>query len=264
MYQSCVFQPKCPEPVSCAAVSLRSTRLIRSRLPQSFGASVRGGNARAARGAVLHLRSGSKGSDDVGAPPRRLESEAEVFPDEKHEKLEEERVLVDRVQRGDVAAFDALVRRYIQRATVVARRLTGNRHDTEDLVQDAFLRALDRISTFDNSRPFGPWFFRVLTNQGLNSRRAQIRRATEPEPMDAPSHDAGPDVILERREVQERFAAALARLPERQRLIVGWFEVDEVPTAEIASTLGITQETVRWHLHQARRTLRAALAPIKD
>jgi RNA polymerase sigma-70 factor (ECF subfamily) len=175
-----------------------------------------------------------------------------------------EREIVARVQRGDVAAFDGLVRRYIDRALVVARRITGNTHDAEDLVQDAFMRALDRIGSFDNTRPFGPWFFRVLTNTGLNARRARMLRMTEPEALDAPSGDAGPDEIVERLEIRERFDAALALLSSRQRMIVTWFEVDEVPSSEIAERLGIAQETVRWHLHQARRVLRAALGMVRD
>jgi RNA polymerase sigma-70 factor (ECF subfamily) len=177
---------------------------------------------------------------------------------------EEERAIVARVQRGDVESFDALVRRYIDRALVVARRITGNTHDAEDLVQDAFMRALDRIDSFDNSRPFGPWFFRVLTNTGLNARRARMLRMTEPEAMDAPSGDALPDEVVERREIRERFDAALAALSPRQRIIVTWFEVDEVPSSEIAERLGIAQETVRWHLHQARLILRDALGIVRD
>lgn len=177
---------------------------------------------------------------------------------------EEERDVVARVQRGDVASFDWLVRRYIDRALIVAKRITGNTPDAEDLVQDAFMRALDRIASFDNTRPFGPWFFRVLTNTGLNGRRARKLRMTEPEALDAPSTDAGPDVIVERGEIRERFEAALASLSSRQRLIVTWFEVDEVPSSDIAERLGIAQETVRWHLHQARRVLREALGIVRD
>lgn len=176
----------------------------------------------------------------------------------------EERAIVARVQRGEVAAFDTLVRRYIDRALIVAKRITGNTPDAEDLVQDAFMRALDRIASFDNTRPFGPWFFRVLTNTGLNARRARNLRMTEPEALDAASPDAGPDVVVERREIRERFEAALASLSSRQRLIVTWFEVDEMPSSEIAERLGIAQETVRWHLHQARRVLREALGIVRD
>src|SRR6185369_5345505 len=100
---------------------------------------------------------------------------------------EEERRLVQRVRGGDVAAFDQLVRRYIDRAGAIARRLMQNREDAEDLVQDAFMRALERLDSFDDTRDFGPWFFRLLVNTGINSRRSRSRRQMEPEPFEAPS-----------------------------------------------------------------------------
>ena len=173
-------------------------------------------------------------------------------------------VFVTRVKRGDAAAYDVLVRRYLRRASAIARRLLGNEEDAEDLVQDAFIRALERIHGFDDSRPFGPWFFRLLVNAGLNARKARARRTMEPERGDLASSDAGPQQLLEAGEIRERFAQALHALPARQRLIVSMLEVDGMSSQEIADSLGITPETVRWHHHQARRALRAALAPLRN
>jgi RNA polymerase sigma-70 factor (ECF subfamily) len=184
------------------------------------------------------------------------ESSAPLTPDDG--------VLVARVKRGDVGAYDVLVRRYLRRASVIARRLLGNADDAEDLVQDAFVRALERLHTFDDNRDFAPWFFRLLINTGLNARKARARRTMEPEPPDLPSPADGPLQLLERLEVRERFTAALDALSPRQRLIVSMFEVDGLTTAEIADALGITPETVRWHHHQARRVLRAALAALRS
>jgi RNA polymerase sigma-70 factor (ECF subfamily) len=177
---------------------------------------------------------------------------------------EEERRLVHRVREGDVAAFDQLVRKYYSQATSVARRLMENREDAEDLVHDAFLRALDRIETFDETRDFGPWFYRLLINLGINARRSRSRRRTEPEPLDAESHGATPEEETLRSEIRTRFAEALAALPERQRVIIGLFEVDGYSSVEIAAMLGVSPETVRWHVHQARHALRVALAPIQN
>lgn len=177
----------------------------------------------------------------------------------------DEQQLVARVRAGDVDAYDTLVRRYLERALAIARRVLGNPIDAEDLVQDAFLRALDRISTFDPARQrFAPWFFRLLINTGLNTRRSRAVRATEPELLDARSSDAMPDELLERREIRDRFAAAVAKLPPRQQTIVTLYEVDGLSAAEIAQSLDIAPETVRWHLHEARRALRLALAPLRD
>jgi len=139
-----------------------------------------------------------------------------------------------------------------------------NREDAEDLVQDAFVRALERLDSFDDARDFGPWFFRLLVNTGINARRSRSRRQMEPEPFEAPSFDSLPDELAERAEIKDRFEAALAGLPERQRVIIGMFEVDGFSSVEIAETLGVSPETVRWHVHQARQTLRKALAPVKE
>jgi RNA polymerase sigma-70 factor (ECF subfamily) len=176
----------------------------------------------------------------------------------------EETALVDRATRGDPSAFDALVRRHLPGALVAAERLLGDRADAEDLVQDAFLRALDRLPLLDPGRPFGPWFFTLLRNLGINQLRAKRVRHTEPELLDAASMDARPDEEMERAEVRERFDAALAALTPRQREIVMLFEVEGWKGAEIAEHLGLTPENVRWHLHQAKKSLRVSLSTLRD
>ena len=176
----------------------------------------------------------------------------------------EETALVDRATRGDLTAFDALVRRHLPGALVAAERLLGDRADAEDLVQDAFLRALDRLPQLDPNRPFGPWFFTLLRNLGINQLRAKRVRYTEPEKLDAASADAQPDEEVLRGEVRERFDAALAALTPRQREIVMLFEVEGWKGAEIAEHLGLTPENVRWHLHQAKKSLRVSLQPLRD
>jgi RNA polymerase sigma-70 factor (ECF subfamily) len=177
---------------------------------------------------------------------------------------DDERLLVRRVQRGDTAAFDALVRRHLTRAFAIAYRVVGNRHDAEDVVQDAFIRALRYIRSFDERQPFAPWLTRLIVNTALDARARRAREATEPEYRDAVSPAVSPHLALERQEVRDRFAAALRALPARQRLILARFEVDGLSTAEIAAELGIAPETVRWHLHEARHALRAPLGVLRD
>lgn len=173
----------------------------------------------------------------------------------------DEPLLVRRVQEGDTRAFDTLVTRHSRRAYALAYRLLGHREDAEDLVQDAFIRALDRIGTVEPGRAFAPWFFRLLTNLALNRRKSRALRRTEDVPDAAYSSEPSPAERTERGEVRERFEEALLELSEKQRLIVTLFEVDGQTSAEIAAALGMSDGTVRWHIHQARRVLRAALAP---
>ena len=126
------------------------------------------------------------------------------------------------------------------------------------------MRALNRIESFDDSRAFAPWFFRLLINAGINARKARALRTAEPDSGEFPSRAANPLELTERGEIRDRFIAALSSLAPRQRLVISMFEVDGLSTAEIARALGITRETVRWHHHQARQKLRDALAAFRE
>ncbi|MBL0170496.1 MAG: RNA polymerase sigma factor [Gemmatimonadaceae bacterium] len=172
--------------------------------------------------------------------------------------------LIARARRGDALAFDALITPVLPRALQLARRLLRHEQDAEDLVQDACLRALERLEQHDGSRAFAPWFMRVLTNLGLN--RQQSRRVRNAEPLSdvTPSIDSLPDAIAERAEVQERFARAVAALSDRQRQVIMLHEVEGWTTTDIGVELQLSQPTIRWHLHDARRTLRAALGNLRD
>jgi RNA polymerase sigma-70 factor, ECF subfamily len=184
--------------------------------------------------------------------------EPEIEPGDARELLADRELLV-RVQSGDAGAFDALVQRYLPRARQLARRIMSDPDDADDLVQDAFLRALDRIATFDAGRAFGPWFNRLLVNTGIDLKRKQAVRRTDSQDPEAVAGRSSPYRDVERSELRHSLAEAMERLPDRQRLIVSLFEVDGHSTEEVADMLKVSQVTVRWHLHQARRTLREAL-----
>lgn len=167
--------------------------------------------------------------------------------------------VVHAVRAGDAAAFDELVATHMRRAFAVAYRLVRQQQDAEDVVQDAFMAALVNLDTFDAQRPFGPWLLRIVANRALNLRKARALRQVEPIPDETTTLDASPLESAERSELRGELARALATLPEQQRWIVELFEVDGFTGPEIAGILEIAEGTVRWHLHQARQTLRAAL-----
>ena len=176
-----------------------------------------------------------------------------------------EAAAIVRVQEGDTAAFDLLVRRYMRPAFAVAYRVLGHREDAEDVVQEAFLAALAGIGSFDTSRRFGPWLYRIVVTRGLNFRKSRSRRTTEVlEDAGVASTAPGPAADAERSGLKATVAAALGRLPERHRMIVQLFELDGFSGAEIATMLGISPGTVRWYLHEARHALRDMLAHLQE
>lgn len=168
-------------------------------------------------------------------------------------------LVVERVRRGDAEAYGELVTRHMRRAFSIAFRIVGHRQDAEDVVQDAFVRALERIDSLHRGRPFRPWLYRIVVNQALNLRRRQRVRAADPLPETAPSRERQPDRAAEDAELGERLRSALDVLPEKQRTIVLLADLEDMSSTEIGAVLDIADGTVRWHLHQARRTLRQAL-----
>jgi RNA polymerase sigma-70 factor, ECF subfamily len=169
--------------------------------------------------------------------------------------------LVERVRAGDGAAFDMLVNRHMKRAYSVAYRLLGQREDAEDLVQDAFLAALEKIDTFKAGRSFAPWFYRILVNRGLNSRKSRSLRRMDALPPEISDFSRSPLRDTERSELRAKLTEVLGLLPPRQKAIVELFELEGFTSLEIAEVLGLSDGTVRWHLHQARAKLREALGP---
>lgn len=203
-----------------------------------------------------------KGRDgDATVPSQHVNDDGEPG---SHDDVERDAVLVARAQRGDADAFEALITPILPRAMRLARRLLEDQQDAEDLVQDACLRALERIEQHDRTRAFGPWFLRLLTNLGLNRQRSRQVRRHETVSETTQSTTATPDVVVEQLEIQERFAEAVGVLSKRQREIIMLHEVEGWSTTEIGVALALSPQTVRWHLHDARHTLRASLQVLQD
>src|SRR6476646_3303284 len=151
-----------------------------------------------------------------------------VEPAETPERLaaaERDGALVLRAREGDQAAFDVLVRTYMEQAFRMAYRVVGHREDSEDLVQESFLAAYQYLDSFDTTRPFGPWLTRIVMNRGANLRRSRARRQTEPE-TDAVSPAPSALEDSTRAEMRDVLTQAMATLNERQRMIVILFDVD--------------------------------------
>lgn len=183
----------------------------------------------------------------------------ETATDDRTATRDRDAALVARVRSGDERAFNELVQAYMRQAFQLAYRVVGHREDAEDLVQESFLAAYQYLDSFDATRPFGPWLMRIVLNRGANLRRSRARRETEPE-TDAVSPAPSALEESERTEAREMLVRALATLSERQRTIVTLFDVDGLTSTEIGERLDLAPGTVRWHLHEARQTLRGALS----
>lgn len=168
--------------------------------------------------------------------------------------------LARRVQDGDSEAFEALARKYIRSVYAVVSSFLREQEDIDDSVQDTFLRALEKIRSFDTNRPFAPWLYQVARNVARNrwkylkDRRHENFDEIERAPLEVDGDDPG--TLAELHELRRNVAAAIESLPERQRVAFRLHDVEGFTASEIARMLGVSDGTVRANLHHARRVLR--------
>lgn len=167
--------------------------------------------------------------------------------------------LVAAVARGEERALELLIRRHGGWAARFAERLTGNAAMADEVVQNGFLKIWQKAGTWEGRSRFSTWFYRVLHNLAIDQLRAQRNDHDE---LDESLHDerAGPQRLAERDQRDARVRAALATLPERQRLALVLSHYEGCSQAEAAAILGIGEGALESLLSRARATLRSALS----
>ena len=163
--------------------------------------------------------------------------------------------------------LDELIETHSAKAYQAACRLTGNQADACDLVQEAFLRIIEKKDLFDPGFDFGGWMYRVMFRVYLNSRRSRERLREvplEPEAGSVPAAGAGsPEKAAENSELGRSIGAALAGLPAELRACVVLVDMEGMDYEFAAETLGCPVGSVAGRLFRARRALRAALGPME-
>lgn len=162
-------------------------------------------------------------------------------------------VCVARCLQGDSSAFEPIVRRYQRVLFSVARRMLGNHEDAMDATQNVFVRAYQRLDTFDPDRRFFSWIYRIAVNECLNARRSRRQDETL---ADAPADEgASPLETVAALERSESIDAALVNLSEEHRLVVVLRHFAELSYTEISEAIGVPEKTVKSRLFDARQRL---------
>lgn len=162
------------------------------------------------------------------------------------------------------ARFDALVADHAAAVHRLARRLTGNRADAEDLTQEVFLRAFRAVDRVDPDNPAG-WLHRITVNTHLDHLRRQARGPVEltvelaGEGERLRCEAPGPEQVVVGRALPADLEEALAQLSPQARRAVLLRDVEGLSYREVAALLGVGTDTVRSWIHRGRRRLRAAL-----
>jgi len=170
--------------------------------------------------------------------------------------------LVGRMRGGDREAATALVGRYLRAAYVVALAVLGNRHDAEDVAQEAFVVAIERIEECREPDRFAGWLMTIVRNRSRNLRNTVPARRSIPWEDDALAdgmRSPDPRQDAERSEDADRLMHALAAVSDIQREVVLLHDLEGWHHADIGASLGVSEVMSRQHLFTAHRLLRERL-----
>jgi RNA polymerase sigma-70 factor (ECF subfamily) len=171
--------------------------------------------------------------------------------------------VLSRVQAGDADAWGELYRRYAPAIFRFCRRALATREDAEDATTEIFMKVRQKLGTFDSSRPFTAWLYRVASNHCWDLlRRRRIRQDLETEDVEAlPLEHPEPSQLekLQAEHTSEEVRRGLSRLPDRARLALVLRYFAEMSYDEVADTLGVRRAFVGVLLLRARHQLRDIL-----
>ena len=187
----------------------------------------------------------------------------------------DERALIERSKRGDIVAFDMLVRAYEKSVYNTAYRLSASYDDASDIAQEAFFRAWNNLKSFRGDSAFSTWLYRIVTNVFLDDRkrkRARPQRSLDEAIALDESNVArqfeddapGPEEIAEGGERRMLLERAIQTLPESQRIVIVLYHSQGLSYEEIAEITNLPMGTVKSKLNRARLALRDRLAPMAE
>jgi RNA polymerase sigma-70 factor (ECF subfamily) len=179
----------------------------------------------------------------------------------------DDKELIGRVRDGDEAAYGTLVERYEDRLRTLARRLVGDVHRAEDVVQDAFLKAYVKLPSFHGKSSFYTWLYRITVNAAADLRQRESRRraaSLDVEPIGRALSGAGPGpadraVTAEHRDIVRR---EIEKLSPKLKTILKLRELEGLSYEELAQTLAISKGTVESRLFRAREKLAQRLRKV--
>lgn len=177
----------------------------------------------------------------------------------------DERAAIDLLKGGDIGGLEILVRAHQTRAVRTAYLIVRERPLAEDVVQGAFVKAYEKITSFNVRRSFAPWFTKIVVNDAIKAAKRRERATSIPN-SDEPDIQLvdtalGPQELAEASEDRRRVWAALEELPPVQRAAIVQRYYLGMSEAEMSRSGLSPPGTVKWRLHAARKSLAKLLGP---
>ena len=164
--------------------------------------------------------------------------------------------IVRRVLDGETSLFELLIRRYNQRLYRAARAILKDEQESEDAMQEAYVKAFANLDQFAGEAKISTWLTKIVVYEALGRLRRRKRMDDMPQLV---SHSQSPERAAYGRELQTAIESAIDALPPLYRSVFVLRDIEEMTGSETAQCLQITEETVKTRLHRARRLLRSRL-----
>jgi RNA polymerase sigma-70 factor (ECF subfamily) len=177
-------------------------------------------------------------------------------------EAEAERGLIRRAQRGDRAAFDALVRRYDQEVLRMTLRMVRSEVEAQDLYQEVFLKVYRSLGQFRLEARFSTWLYRVVTNVCLDHLRQQKTRSEVPARETEEGELDYAETVADDREISRRLEEALSRLSPRERVVFELKHCQGMRLRAIGELCGTSEEAAKNSLFRAVQKLREELGDL--
>jgi RNA polymerase sigma-70 factor (ECF subfamily) len=182
-----------------------------------------------------------------------------------------ERDLVGRAQKGDLAAYDEMVRRYQERIYATVYHMTSNHEDANDLTQDTFIKAYRALHSFKGDSSFFTWVYRIAVNKTINflkQRKNRVHMSLNDMDVNVENNPELVSLVSEKtprraaglNELQEQLNMAMQKLSETHRLVVTLHDIQGLSHEEIGKIMDCNTGTVRSRLFYARQQLQAYLS----
>ena len=174
--------------------------------------------------------------------------------------LDPDRDVLERHRAGERGAFDELVRRHQRALWRVARRYVKNDADASDVVQQAFVRAFRAVDAFRGAATVRSWLFRITINAALNHLRDHGRERPDEIAEDALTTTATGSHNIEAAQDKDKLRAAVAALPDKQRMVLELRVFDDLSFREVAELAACTENAAKVNFHYAVKRLRQLMA----
>jgi RNA polymerase sigma factor (sigma-70 family) len=162
--------------------------------------------------------------------------------------------LIGRILDGDTSGYAVLVERYKDLAFTIAFRILGKREDAEEVVQDAFVKAFQNLSSFRQKAKFSTWLYRIIYNTAISRHRQKKSGWQSIEEITVPDY-AMEFIAEEEQDRHKMLDTAMQQLPEEDRILLSLYYVDESSVDDLHSILGISKANVKIKLFRARKRL---------